>query len=88
MALLALGRVQVSVLTFPSMRSTRTWPLIRRTDPELWQLVLVTGGRMGIEQHRSQAVVSAGDLLDGLRQPMSYQELRLIQDADPTVIRP
>jgi AraC-like DNA-binding protein len=63
MALLALGRAQVSVLTFPSLRSTRTWPLIRRTDPELWQLVLVTGGRMGIEQHRSQAVVSAGDLL-------------------------
>lgn len=62
-AALELGPVNVSGLSFPTLRSSRTPGLIRRSDPELWELAYVTRGTMGIDQDRSRARAQAGDLL-------------------------
>lgn len=61
--LLELGQVQVSVLEFPTLRSVRTHRLIRCSDPEMWELALVSGGSMAIEQNRSGTCVEEDDLL-------------------------
>ena len=61
--LIPLGPVVVSILTLPSLRSVRTWRTIRRADPELWQIGVVTRGGLGIEQHRSRTLLRAGDLV-------------------------
>lgn len=58
-----LGTARVSILSFPTLRATRTWQMIRRSDPELWQVGLIANGRMGIEQHHGQVQLSAGDLV-------------------------
>ncbi|MFJ2580721.1 helix-turn-helix domain-containing protein [Kitasatospora aureofaciens] len=62
-SLFQLGSVQLSVLAFPTLRAARTWPLIRRSDPELWQVALVAAGSMWIDQHRSQTLLGPGDLV-------------------------
>jgi AraC-like DNA-binding protein len=61
--LLDLIQVRVSMLEFPTLRSVRSRRLIQRSDPELWELALVSGGSMRVEQDRSEAVLEAGDLV-------------------------
>jgi AraC-like DNA-binding protein len=60
---LELGVVQVSVLSYPSLRSRRTPALIRRSDPELYHLSLTLSGRQSISHCRRDTLVGAGDLL-------------------------
>ncbi|QJS99186.1 helix-turn-helix domain-containing protein [Streptomyces asoensis] len=61
--LLDLGAVQVSVLSYPSLRSRRTPALVRRSDPELYHLALTLRGRQSISHCRRDALVGVGDLL-------------------------
>jgi AraC-like DNA-binding protein len=61
--LLELGAVQVSVLSYPSLRSRRTSALVRRSDPEQYGLALTLNGRQSISHRRRDASVGAGDLL-------------------------
>ncbi|MEU9617308.1 helix-turn-helix domain-containing protein [Streptomyces sp. NPDC048209] len=55
--------MQLSVLTFPTLRTERTWPLIRRSEPELWHVALVAAGSMRFGQHRSHTLLGLGDLV-------------------------
>jgi hypothetical protein len=61
--LLELGAVQVSVLSYPSLRSRRTPALVRRSDPEQYGLALTLNGRQSISHRRRDASVGVGDLL-------------------------
>lgn len=61
--LLELGAAQVSVLSYPSLRSRRTSALVRRSDPELYHLALTLRGRQSISCCRRDASVRGGDLL-------------------------
>ncbi|MBO0882937.1 MAG: helix-turn-helix domain-containing protein [Mycobacterium sp.] len=60
---LELGRLTASVLDFSELRSVRTRRLVQRSDPEWWELALVLGGSLWIEQSRNEACLEAGDLL-------------------------
>ncbi|GHC54026.1 helix-turn-helix domain-containing protein [Streptomyces flavofungini] len=59
---IGLGGVQVTTLSFPAIRSERTPALIRRSDPDVYELTLNAGGDMWITQARNEARMSAGDL--------------------------
>ncbi|MFE7841845.1 helix-turn-helix domain-containing protein [Streptomyces sp. NPDC057474] len=61
--LLELGAAQVSVLSYPSLRSRRTPALVRRSDPELYHLALTLRGWQSISRCRRDASVGVGDLL-------------------------
>ncbi|MGW6917261.1 AraC-like ligand-binding domain-containing protein [Kitasatospora sp. NPDC054939] len=58
-----LGPVQLSALSFPPLRSTRTPALIRRSDPEVYELALIMGSEMWISQARNETRIRAGDLV-------------------------
>ncbi|MFF2936290.1 AraC-like ligand-binding domain-containing protein [Streptomyces mirabilis] len=60
---LEFGAVQVSVVSYPSLRSRRTPALIRRSDPELYHLALTVSGGQSVSRCRRDALVGAGDLL-------------------------
>ncbi|WP_411084687.1 helix-turn-helix domain-containing protein [Streptomyces sp. cmx-18-6] len=59
---LDLGRIQLTKMSFPGLRSERTAELIRRADPETYELTLILGGSMGVEQDRHTTRLAAGDL--------------------------
>ncbi|MGW2032229.1 AraC-like ligand-binding domain-containing protein [Streptomyces sp. NPDC001811] len=60
---MALGRIQMSVLSYTPLSSQRTPQLIRQSDPEMYQLALTIAGQQSIEQARTYASVGPGDLL-------------------------
>ncbi|MET7728248.1 helix-turn-helix domain-containing protein [Streptomyces mirabilis] len=60
---LELGTAQVSVLSYPSLRSRRTSVMVRRSDPELYQLALTLRGGQGLSHCGREALVKAGDLV-------------------------
>ncbi|MFF0465474.1 AraC family transcriptional regulator [Streptomyces mexicanus] len=60
---MALGPVQLSVMSYTPLLSQRTPRLIRQSDPETYQLALTTAGRQGIEQARTCASLASGELL-------------------------
>ncbi|MFJ2022130.1 AraC-like ligand-binding domain-containing protein [Streptomyces nodosus] len=60
---MALGPVQLSVMSYTPLTSQRTHRLIRRSDPEMYQLALTLAGQQGIEQARTCALLGPGDLL-------------------------
>jgi AraC-like DNA-binding protein len=60
---LDLGTVQVSTMTFPSLGSRRTAKLIRRSDPEFYQVGLVLRGNQGIAQVGRDASLNPSDLV-------------------------
>ncbi|MFB9239551.1 helix-turn-helix domain-containing protein [Plantactinospora siamensis] len=60
---LPMGQVMLSTLGLPTLQSKRTWSTIRQADPELLQIALITGGSLGVEQHRNRALVGAGDIV-------------------------
>jgi AraC-like DNA-binding protein len=62
-ALAPLGEAQLSALSCPPIRSERTPALIRSSDPERYELALVTGSDMWMAQHGREARLNAGDLL-------------------------
>ncbi|MFF3557940.1 helix-turn-helix domain-containing protein [Streptomyces tsukubensis] len=63
LGLVRMGAVRLSLLSMPAIRSERTPKLIRRSDPEAYELCLILGSDMWLEQRRSDARVGAGDLL-------------------------
>ncbi|MFJ7269594.1 helix-turn-helix domain-containing protein [Streptomyces sp. NPDC099050] len=60
MRVLDLGNVQVSRLSYPSVRVRRTDRQVRQSDPEVYQLNLVLTGTGGVAQSGREAVLSAG----------------------------
>ncbi|WP_404958511.1 hypothetical protein [Streptomyces sp. 147326] len=62
-AVLDLGAVQVSSFEYAHVRSRRTPALIRRGDPEQYQLSLLTRGRMWMSQCGGEAELAPGDMI-------------------------
>ncbi|MEX0171694.1 helix-turn-helix domain-containing protein [Streptomyces sp. LMG1-1-1.1] len=62
-AVLDLGNVRVARFSFSPLRSRRTPALIRRGDPEQYQLGLIRRGATVLSQHRNDCRVGAGDLV-------------------------
>ncbi|MFF9852630.1 AraC family transcriptional regulator [Streptomyces litmocidini] len=62
-AVLGLGTVRVARFSFSPLRSRRTPALIRRGDPEQYQLGLIRRGTTVLSQHRNDCSVGAGDLV-------------------------
>lgn len=60
---LDLGGVQVSTFGYVPLRARRTAAHIRRSDPEEYQLGLVTSGHMSISQNRNDSGPFSGDLV-------------------------
>jgi AraC-like DNA-binding protein len=58
-----LGYLTAALLEFSALRSVRTRRLVRLSDPEWWEVALVLGGSLWIEQGRSGACLEAGGLL-------------------------
>ncbi|MEV7439076.1 helix-turn-helix domain-containing protein [Streptomyces griseoviridis] len=58
---LGMGRIQLTTMAFPTVQSERTAQLVRRGDPETYELTLVLGGSMEVSQRRNEARLSAGD---------------------------
>ncbi|EPH41374.1 putative transcriptional activator NphR [Streptomyces aurantiacus JA 4570] len=58
-----MGAVQVTAMTYASMKTRRTPRLIRRSDPEMYAVGLILQGRQGILQERCEAACQAGDLV-------------------------
>ncbi|MEU8698244.1 hypothetical protein AB0C61_11290 [Streptomyces sp. NPDC048680] len=54
--------VQITTMSFPGLRSERTQRLIRSSDTETYELVLVLDGAMGVSPSRRDIQMSAGDL--------------------------
>ncbi|MFD9575348.1 hypothetical protein ACFWBI_36710 [Streptomyces sp. NPDC059982] len=62
-AVLDLGGFCMSKLTYLSLQSRRTPALIRRSDPEQYQLALVTKSSMALSQQGNDCCAVAGDLV-------------------------
>ncbi|MEU1012500.1 helix-turn-helix domain-containing protein [Streptomyces sp. NPDC005890] len=60
---MALGPVQVSAISYAQLVCYRSPRLIRESDPELYQIAVITSGRQGIEQARHNTVVSPGEIV-------------------------
>ncbi len=58
---LDLGRLQVTTMSFPGLRSERTAGLISRSDPETYELTLILAGAMVVGQGRNETRLRAGD---------------------------
>ncbi|MEF9883351.1 AraC family transcriptional regulator [Streptomyces sp. P9-A4] len=80
-ALLDLGGLQVSKVAYSPLRSRRTPALIRRGDPEQYQLGLVTKGAMTLSQHGNDCEAEAGDLL--FWDTSRPSDARYVSDGDP-----
>ncbi|MFJ3880757.1 helix-turn-helix domain-containing protein [Streptomyces sp. NPDC090077] len=61
MEILPLGTVRLATATFPAMSTERGDRLIRRSDPETYELTLVLGGSMRMAQADGEAQLSTGD---------------------------
>ncbi|MFE9391599.1 helix-turn-helix domain-containing protein [Streptomyces sp. NPDC006784] len=58
-----LGASQMSELSYSALVSQRTPRLIRQSDPELFQLVVINSGRQRIEQARNTGVIGSGQMV-------------------------
>ncbi|WP_405015137.1 helix-turn-helix domain-containing protein [Kitasatospora sp. NBC_01539] len=58
-----LGPVQLSEFAYGPLRSRRTPALIRKSDPEQYQVALVTGSPMWISQRRNESGLISGDMV-------------------------
>ncbi|MFJ4900701.1 helix-turn-helix domain-containing protein [Streptomyces sp. NPDC088727] len=61
--MLSAGPLEATSMSFPALESERTPGLIRRSDPETYELTLIVGGAMGVTQARREAALSAGDFV-------------------------
>ncbi|MER8233790.1 helix-turn-helix domain-containing protein [Streptomyces sp. NPDC101490] len=80
-ALLDLGGVQLSKVAYSPLRSRRTPALIRRGDPEQYQLGLVTRGAMTLDQNDSHCAAEAGDLV--FWDTSRPSDARYVSEGDP-----
>ncbi|MFD0353400.1 helix-turn-helix domain-containing protein [Streptomyces sp. NPDC127110] len=62
-AVLDLGEIRASRFSLSPLRSRRTAPMIRRGDPEEYQLALLRKGATSLSQYRSECTIRAGDLM-------------------------
>ncbi|MFJ9825186.1 helix-turn-helix domain-containing protein [Streptomyces sp. NPDC101160] len=62
-AVLDLGGLRMSRLAYLPLRSRRTPALIRRSDPEQYQLALVTKSSMALSQQDNDCAATTGDLV-------------------------
>ncbi|MET9450848.1 helix-turn-helix domain-containing protein [Streptomyces cinerochromogenes] len=62
-AVLDLGGVRVTRAAMSPLRSRRTAAMIRRGDPEQYQLALLLKGTTSLSQHRNECTIGAGDLM-------------------------
>ncbi|WP_328302527.1 helix-turn-helix domain-containing protein [Streptomyces sp. NBC_00435] len=62
-AVLDLGDLRVAKFALSPLRSRRTPALIRRGDPEQYQLALLREGSTSMSQHRNDCTIGAGDLM-------------------------
>ncbi|WP_405703208.1 helix-turn-helix domain-containing protein [Streptomyces sp. NBC_00069] len=62
-AVLDLGELRVARFALSPLRSRRTPALIRRGDPEQYQLALLRKGATRMSQHRNESTVGPGDLM-------------------------
>ncbi|MFD4240102.1 helix-turn-helix domain-containing protein [Streptomyces sp. NPDC058525] len=62
-AMLDLGAVQVSAFAHSPLSSRRTPALIRRGDPEQYQLALITGGRWWMSHQGGDEEIDVGDMI-------------------------
>ncbi|MFD5815925.1 helix-turn-helix domain-containing protein [Streptomyces sp. NPDC127038] len=62
-AVLDLGDVRVSRFSLSPLQSRRTAAMIRRGDPEQYQLALLRKGATSLSQHRNECVIGLGDLM-------------------------
>jgi AraC-like DNA-binding protein len=60
---LPLGAAALSSLAYGSLLSRRSPRLIRRSDPEILQLAVITGGRQSVEQARNTVSLAVGDMV-------------------------
>ncbi|MFJ5845528.1 helix-turn-helix domain-containing protein [Streptomyces sp. NPDC092903] len=58
-----LGAIQLSVMTYSPLLSYRSPLLIRQSDPELYQIALITSGQQIIEQARNCAALRADEMV-------------------------
>ncbi|MFK0219747.1 helix-turn-helix domain-containing protein [Streptomyces vinaceus] len=62
-AVLDLGELRVARFDLSPLRSRRTAAMIRRGDPEQYQLALLRKGATSMAQHRNECTVGPGDLM-------------------------
>lgn len=60
---LDLGAAQLSDLSYAPLISYRSPRLIRQSDPELYQLAVITSGRQGLEQAGRNTLADPGDII-------------------------
>jgi AraC-like DNA-binding protein len=58
----SLGTVQVTALSYTSLRALRSPRTIRISDPEYFQIGFIRSGRHDIDQNDTRAVLRSGDL--------------------------
>ncbi|MCX4821471.1 helix-turn-helix domain-containing protein [Streptomyces sp. NBC_01142] len=58
---LTLGPVQVTTMAFSPLKSERPAQLVRRSDPQTFELTLILEGAMRVAQNRRETHLSAGD---------------------------
>ncbi|MFJ3922247.1 helix-turn-helix domain-containing protein [Streptomyces sp. NPDC090022] len=61
MGVLPLDEVTIARMSFPAMSSERTDRLIRRSDPETYELTLLLSGSLQVAQAGRETALSAGD---------------------------
>jgi AraC-like DNA-binding protein len=61
--MLDVGAVQLSMLSYPALSARRTPVLVRRSDPEQYQLIVTLRGRQGISHCGRDTLVGVNDLL-------------------------
>lgn len=62
-AVLDLGELRVAKFALSPLRSRRTAAMVRRGDPEQYQLALMRKGATSMSQHRNECTVGPGDLM-------------------------
>ncbi|MEV6013896.1 helix-turn-helix domain-containing protein [Streptomyces sp. NPDC051976] len=83
---LHVGPLQVCELSFPALHTHRTPALIRKSDPELYELGLIKRGVFAVERGRRQVEVQAGDFLPhDTSHP--YESRVVTERADMIVVR-
>ncbi|MFD4701026.1 cupin domain-containing protein [Streptomyces niveus] len=60
---LDLGEAQVSSLAFPHLEIVRTAKLVRRSDPEVYLINYILGGKGGVSLGGRDTVLQPGDLM-------------------------
>ncbi|MER7519099.1 helix-turn-helix domain-containing protein [Streptomyces sp. NPDC126499] len=61
--LLGIGDAQLAAMSYGPLLCSRTVRLIRRSDPELYQVAVIGGGRQGIDQAGHHTLLAPGQIV-------------------------